>query len=78
MDEWKKLPADGCKRLLDGYQEQLEAVIVAKGSSCFFLLTGRFSLALSPLCLLSVSGALRQFYCLVKYNFNEYISALKI
>ena len=30
-EEWEKLPADRCKKLIDGYKKRLEAVIVAKG-----------------------------------------------
>ena len=33
IEEWQKLPADGCKKLLDGYKRCLEAVSIAKGSA---------------------------------------------
>lgn len=32
MGEWQKLPADGWKKLLDGYKKRLETFIIAKGS----------------------------------------------
>lgn len=30
-EEWEKLPAEKCKKLIDGYKKRLEAVIAAKG-----------------------------------------------
>ena len=29
--EWEKIPAEKCKKLIDGYKKHLEAVITAKG-----------------------------------------------
>ena len=30
-EEWEKIPAEKCKKLIDGYKKRLEAVITAKG-----------------------------------------------
>ena len=30
-EEWEKIPAEKCKKLIDGYKKRLEAVICAKG-----------------------------------------------
>ena len=45
MEKWEKLPADRCKKLVDGYKKHLEAVIVAKNCATNYL--GRVILMLS-------------------------------
>lgn len=30
-EEWSKIPAENCKKLIDGYQKRLFVVILSKG-----------------------------------------------